>query len=44
MSMEIDLVPVKATTIPDARWIVGGGLLALYLLAGRGAAARRVAA
>lgn len=31
MSMEIDLVPVKATVIPDPRWIVGGGLLALYL-------------
>jgi hypothetical protein len=42
MSMEIDLVPVEATTIPDVRWIVGGGLLALSLVAGW-AAARRAA-
>jgi hypothetical protein len=30
VSMEIDLVPVKATMIPDARWLVSGSLLALY--------------
>jgi hypothetical protein len=41
MSMEIDLVPVKATVIPDARWIAGGGLLALFLAAGWKRAARR---
>ncbi len=34
MSMEIDLVPVKATVIPDPRWLVGGTLLALYLAVG----------
>ena len=32
MALEIDLVPVSADrAIPDPRWIVGGGLLALFL-------------
>lgn len=34
MSMEIDLVPVQATVMPDFRWIVGGGLAALFFLVG----------
>lgn len=35
MSMEIDLVAVSGDVqIPDPRWVVGGGLLALFLAAG----------
>jgi hypothetical protein len=35
MSMEIDLVAVSGDVqIPDPRWVVGGGLLALYLTLG----------
>jgi hypothetical protein len=35
MALEIDLVPVSGDkVIPDARWIVGGSLLALFLAMG----------
>ncbi len=35
MALEMDLVPVSGDRqIPDARWIVGGGLLALFLAVG----------
>ena len=35
MALEIDLVPVSGDkVIPDFRWIVGGGLLALFLAVG----------
>ena len=41
MALEIDLVPVSGdTVIPDARWIVGGTLLALFLAVGWSRAAR----
>lgn len=42
MSMELDLVAVSADQqIPDARWVVGGGFLALFLAAGWARAALR---
>ena len=35
MAMELDLVPVSGdTVIPDLRWVLGGGFLILFLLAG----------
>ena len=35
MALEIDLIPVSGEkVIPDARWIVGGGALALFLAVG----------
>jgi len=41
MALEIDLVPVSGEmVIPDARWIVGGGLLTLFMAAGWSRAAR----
>lgn len=41
MSMELDMTPVSGDIqIPDPRWIVGGGLLALYLGVGWTRAAR----
>ena len=41
MALEIDLVPVSGDkVIPDARWIVGGALLALFTAVGWGRAAR----
>ncbi len=41
MALEIDLVPVSGDRqIPDARWIVGGALLALFLAVGWIRAAR----
>jgi hypothetical protein len=43
MAMEIDLVPLEGTVIPDLRWIVGGGLLALYLAVGWTRASRKEA-
>ncbi|MFZ0323709.1 MAG: hypothetical protein WAN48_06210 [Actinomycetes bacterium] len=42
MALEIDLVPVSGDkVIPDPRWVVGGGLLALALAAGWLGASRR---
>jgi hypothetical protein len=35
MAMELDLVPVSGdTVIPDPRWVLGGGFIILFLLAG----------
>jgi hypothetical protein len=42
MSMELDLVAVSGDQqIPDARWVVGAGLLALFLAVGWGRATRK---
>jgi hypothetical protein len=42
MALELDLVPLAGErVIPDLRWIVGGGLLAVYLGVGWSRAARR---
>jgi hypothetical protein len=35
MAVELDLVPVSSgTLVPDLRWLVGGGLVILFLLVG----------
>jgi hypothetical protein len=42
MAMELDLVPVSGdTVVPDARWMVGGACVIVFLLAGWARAARR---
>ena len=42
IALEIDLMPVSGDMmIPDLRWLVGGGLVVIFLLVGWVRAARR---
>jgi hypothetical protein len=42
IALEIDPVPVSGDmVIPDLRWLVGGGLVVIFLLVGWVRAARR---